>query len=94
MARSALYLWIVLSPDTDFAHQYRRPRLVAIPPFILFIGLLTCGKAGLSEAVTVIPTAVNIGAVVVVEWERGQRSARLSHAEDNILTAGWGTLSA
>lgn len=58
--------------------ESRRPRFVAIPPFLLFIVLIIFGKAGLGEAVAIIPTAVNIGTVIVLEWEREHNKVNLT----------------
>ncbi|KAI0142099.1 hypothetical protein BJ166DRAFT_93870 [Pestalotiopsis sp. NC0098] len=60
-------LWLAL---TELDIVARRPRFVAIPPFLLFISLIIFGKAGLGDAVAIVPTAVNIGIVIVLEWER------------------------
>ncbi|KAI0142100.1 hypothetical protein BJ166DRAFT_93917 [Pestalotiopsis sp. NC0098] len=59
-------VWLVL---TDLDIVVRRPGLVAIPPFLLYLALITLSKAGLTEAIAIMPTAVNIGTVIILEWE-------------------------
>lgn len=60
---------------------FRQSKIIVIPPFALYIALVSCGKASLGEVVAIIPSAVNIGTIMIIEWDRGQHQPNVEPAQ-------------